>query len=170
MSEKKLNKFEKEKRVIELYKEGRTIREISQDVHMAFRDIGQIIKKHIEDTDENKKLQKKKSVKALSLFYKGKKPIEVAIQLELDCEETEKMYQQYWRLNNMHTLESTYHEIKEGIANVIDTYYKFKGENRSPKEITRLIETLQDTSDLEDYKKMLEEKIKNYQRKYEGLI
>ena len=43
MSEMKLNKFEKEKRVIELYKEGRTIREISQDVHMAFRDIGQTI-------------------------------------------------------------------------------------------------------------------------------
>lgn len=41
----------------------------------------------------------------------------------------------------MHTLESIYHEIKEEIANVIDTYYKFKGENRSPKKITRLIET-----------------------------
>ena len=68
MSEIKLNKFEKEKRVIELYKEGKTIREIAQEVHMAFRDISQIIKKFIEDTDENKKLQKKISVEALSFL------------------------------------------------------------------------------------------------------
>jgi hypothetical protein len=36
---------------------------------MAFRDISQIIKKFIEDTDENKKLQKKISIEALSLFH-----------------------------------------------------------------------------------------------------
>ncbi len=90
MSEDKLNRFEKEKKVIELYKEGRTIREISQVVHMAFRDIGKLIKKYEEDTDENKKLQKKIAIEALTLFNEGKKPIEVAISLELDCEQTEK--------------------------------------------------------------------------------
>ena len=169
MSEIKLNKFEKQKRVIELYKEGKTIREISQEVHMAFRDISQIIKKCIEDTDENKKLQSKISVEALTLFYQGKKPIEVAISLEITCEQTEKIYQQYWRLNNLHILDSIYQEIKEEIANLIDVYYKFK-ENRSPKEITKLIEILQEVSDLEDYKKMLEVKIENYERKFKGLI
>ena len=35
-----LNKFEKEKKVIELHtKEGKTLKEISQVVHMSFRDI-----------------------------------------------------------------------------------------------------------------------------------
>jgi DNA-directed RNA polymerase specialized sigma subunit len=67
MSEIKLNKFEKEKRVIELYKEGKTIREIAQEVHMAFRDISQIIKKYIEDTDENKNYKRKYQFK-LYLF------------------------------------------------------------------------------------------------------
>jgi hypothetical protein len=69
---------------------------------MAFRDISQITKKFIEDSDENKKLQKKISVEALTLFHQGKKPIEVAISLEITCEQTEKIYQQYWRLNNLH--------------------------------------------------------------------
>ena len=126
MNEIKLNKFEKEKRVIELYKEGKTIREIAQVIHMAFRDISQIIKKFIEETDENKKLQKIIAIEALSLFHHGKKPIEVAISLELGCEETEKIYQQYWRLNNLHILDSIYQEIKGEIANFIDVYYKFK--------------------------------------------
>ncbi|MGZ5510255.1 MAG: helix-turn-helix domain-containing protein [Nitrososphaeraceae archaeon] len=44
MSEMVLNKFEKEKRVIELHLEGKTIREISKEVHMSFRDISNLIK------------------------------------------------------------------------------------------------------------------------------
>jgi hypothetical protein len=170
MSEDKLNRFEKEKKVIELYKEGRTIREISPVVHMAFRDIGKLIKKYVEETDENKRLQKKISIEALSLFNQGKKPIEVAISLELDCEQTEKIYQEYWRLNNLHILHSIYQELKEKTSDLIDVYYKFKGENRTPGEITKLIEILQDVSNLEEYKKMLEEKIGNYERQYRGLV
>ena len=46
MSEIPLNKFEKEKRVIQLHLEGKTIREISKGVHMSFRDISVIIKKY----------------------------------------------------------------------------------------------------------------------------
>ena len=44
MSEMVLNKFEKEKRVIELHLEGKTIWEISKEVHMSFRDISNLIK------------------------------------------------------------------------------------------------------------------------------
>ena len=39
-----LNKFEKEKNVIELHKEGKTIRQIALKVRMSFRDISKIIK------------------------------------------------------------------------------------------------------------------------------
>jgi hypothetical protein len=164
MSEMKLNKFEKEKKVIELHKEGLTIHEISQVVHMAFRDIGKIIKRYREDTDENKKLQKKISTEALTLFHQGKKPIEVAISLELGCEETEKIYQEYWRLNNLYTLESIYQELKEeGFSSFIDTYHKFESENRSPEQITNLIEILQKVSNLEDYLDRLNERIENYE-------
>jgi hypothetical protein len=170
MTDENLNRFEKEKKVIELYKEGRTIREISQVVHMAFRDIGKLIKKYVEDTDQNKKLQKKISIEALTLFNEGKKPIEVAISLELDCEQTEKIYQEYWRLNNLHILYSIYQELKEKTSDLIDIYFKFKGEKRTPEQITKLIEILQEVSNLEDYKKMLEEKIGNYERQYRNLI
>ena len=39
-----LNKFEKEKQVIELHKQGKTLKEIATIVHMSFRDISKIIK------------------------------------------------------------------------------------------------------------------------------
>jgi DNA-directed RNA polymerase specialized sigma subunit len=49
----------KKKRGIELYKEGKTIREIAEEVLISFRDISQIIKKFIEDTMKTKKYKRK---------------------------------------------------------------------------------------------------------------
>ena len=46
MSEMLLNKFEKEKRVLELHNQGKTIRDIAKEVHMSFRDISKIIKSY----------------------------------------------------------------------------------------------------------------------------
>ena len=46
MSEILFNKFEKEKKVIELHLEGKTIRDIAKEVHMSFRDISNIIKEY----------------------------------------------------------------------------------------------------------------------------
>ena len=34
-----LNKFEKEQKVIELHKQGKTLKEISKIVHMSFREV-----------------------------------------------------------------------------------------------------------------------------------
>jgi hypothetical protein len=71
MSQIKLNKFEKEKRGIELYKEGKTIREIAEEVLISFRDISQIIKKFIEDTMKTKKYKRKYQFK-IYLFLREK--------------------------------------------------------------------------------------------------
>jgi DNA-binding NarL/FixJ family response regulator len=40
-----LSRTEKEQRVIELYQQGKTTREIAQEVHMSFGNIGSIIRK-----------------------------------------------------------------------------------------------------------------------------
>jgi DNA-directed RNA polymerase sigma subunit (sigma70/sigma32) len=91
-----LNKFEKEKRVIELHLEGKTIREISKQVHMSFRDISKIIKAHDKKVRLQKSKQKEennpmtqikklsKNSQAYDLFRNGKTPVEVAIELGLD--------------------------------------------------------------------------------------
>ena len=51
MFEIPLNKFEKEERVIELHKQGKTIRQIAPIVHMSFRDISKIIKALLSKID-----------------------------------------------------------------------------------------------------------------------
>jgi transcriptional regulator len=104
-----MNRAEKEQYVIRLYKEGRTIREIAEHVHMSFRDIGAVIKKaKLEADGERGSLQedddiksKSKSTQAIKLLSELKTPIEVAIALDLPVHQIEAIYREYWKLDGM---------------------------------------------------------------------
>jgi transposase len=97
-----LSRTEKEQRVIELYQQGKTIREIAHEVHMSFAGIGSIIRKVTglrgDDDGKPKEQQDKapttlsKDSQALALFSQGKKPIEVAIKLDLGADVVDKLY------------------------------------------------------------------------------
>src|SRR5437764_5754775 len=96
-----LSRVEKEQRVIDLYQQGKTIREIAQEVHMSFGDIGSIIKKLTGlDGDNKPKQQDKipvttlsKDSQAFALFSDGKRPTEVAIKLDLGADVVDRLYQ-----------------------------------------------------------------------------
>ena len=72
------SRTEREEYVIDLYKKGRTIREIAQEVHMSFGSIGDIIKKvRGDDADESRQEQKdnnnvSRDTQALKLFLESK--------------------------------------------------------------------------------------------------
>jgi predicted HTH domain antitoxin len=85
------NYSERERLVIELYKnQNKSIREIAKTVKMSFRDIGFILKKEglshgittREDNNDNKK-SSNEATQAYKLFSEGKKPVQVAIELNL---------------------------------------------------------------------------------------
>jgi protein-arginine kinase activator protein McsA len=161
----KLNKFEKEKRVIELHKQGKTIKEIAKEVHMAFRDISKIIKKYEYSIDENKKTEDNLYIKILSLFHKGKKPIEVAISLKLNCNQVEESYKDFWKLNNFYTLLSVYEDIKDEIPFLVEVYQIFKEKGILGKEIITWVGILHEISNLEEYREKLKKQIRNYEEK-----
>ena len=84
-----LNRQEREKLVLDLYNQGKTIREIAKEVRMSFRDIGVILKKTFPEKAEGLKEQQEElqqlsvSTQAYKLFSEGKRPVEVAIALNL---------------------------------------------------------------------------------------
>jgi hypothetical protein len=102
-----LSKTEKEQRVIELYQQGKNIREIAHEVHMSFGDIVAIERK-VTGIDDRKSKQQQdnniphtilsKDTHAFALFSDGKKPTEVAIKLDLKADVVDRLYQQFWRL------------------------------------------------------------------------
>jgi transposase len=108
------NREERKQYVIELFKQGKTIREIAQDVHMSFGSIGGIIKKVKYDADEGKEEEQNKSkdTQALKLFSEGKEPIEVAITLDLGADEVNRRYREFWKLKRLYKLTELYEEMR----------------------------------------------------------
>jgi len=118
-----LNKFEKEAKVIELHREGKTIRQIAPEVHMSFRDISKIIKaydkkirleqnkKQKEENHQSNKIKKlSKSSQAYELFLNGRTPVQVAIDLDLDFQKVRNYWTEFLRLQNMKELYNIYTE------------------------------------------------------------
>ena len=119
-----LNKYEKRDLVIKLHKEGKTYSEIAHIAHVSLRDIKPILKKYerkkrletrkeeVADNQFSQKTTKKLSLssKAYELFLKGRIPVQVAIELDLDFEKVRKYWTEFLRLKNMTKLYNIYIE------------------------------------------------------------
>jgi hypothetical protein len=125
-----LNKYDKEQLVIKLHKDGKTIRQIVHEAHASFTDIGKIIRKiNGVDNDNVSSIEmrgKSKATQALSLFLRGKRPVEVAIDLDLSASEVEGMLQEYWVLNQLDELALVYLEIKSHLDLFIRLFHELK--------------------------------------------
>jgi CTP:phosphocholine cytidylyltransferase-like protein len=125
-----LTRQEREQFVIDLYNQGKTIRDIAKEVRMSFRDIGAVLKKE-EEKEERQKRQLDNNItttdiddnqrglslsaQAYELFSQAKTPVEVAIELDLRESRVTKYYREYWKLKGLHKLNLIYEEIKDNI-------------------------------------------------------
>lgn len=157
----------REEQVIQLHNEGKTIREIAK-VHMSFRDISKIVRK-LEGIPEEKSIE----TKALDLFYKGKKPVEVVVELNLDAQETIKLYKDYLELEDFHSLVLLYDEIKDNLSLFLKLYYTISQNHINHSNIINLVKNSNELVNLKNVLQMkrkelysIELRIKQYQSQY----
>src|SRR2546430_17115890 len=101
---------------------------------MSFGDIGSIIKKltGLDDATKPKEQDKipttllSKDSQAFALFSDGKKPIEVAIKLDLKADVVDKLYQQFWRLEGLCQLNQVYKEIRRYLPSFLNLFKLMK--------------------------------------------
>ncbi len=74
------------------------------------------------------------------LFSKGKKPVEVAIALNLREPEVSRMYREYWRLRRMHSLYTIYQETNGKLATFLKLYRLIKEKGMSIEQIVNAVE------------------------------
>jgi hypothetical protein len=136
-----LTRAEKEELVKQLYKEGKTIREIAKVAHMSFTDIAAIIRKETGESnkDNNNKPTMTKETEALKLFKKGKTSVEVAIILGISIDETEDLYLGYLRLKNLHNLVLIYKELKYQLPSFVRLFKLLRGAGIREEEAVDLI-------------------------------
>jgi transposase len=110
-----MTRQERERRVLELYNQGKTIHEIAKEARMSFRDIEVILNKTLKEKTEATKGQGQDnnraqciqqenlslSAQAYKLFFDRKTPLEVAIALNLKESEATKFYKEYWKLKQL---------------------------------------------------------------------
>ncbi len=148
-----MTRQEKERLVLELYNQGKTIREIAKEARMSFRDIGVILNKTLKEKTEATKEQGQDnnreqcnqqenlslSAQAYKLFSDRKTPLEVAIALNLRESEATKFYKEYWKLKQLHNLNMVYEETKGDIEPFLKLYRLSKAAGMNVQQVVNLL-------------------------------
>src|SRR5215204_4462828 len=149
-----LTRQEREQVVLDLYNQGKTIRDIAKEVRMSFRDIGTVLKKEEEKERQKKQLDNNTSTtdrdnnqrglslsaQAYELFSQGKTPVEVAIELDLRESQATKYYKEYWKLKGLYKLNLIYEEIKDDISYLLKLHRLSKAAGMSTEHVVNLLE------------------------------
>jgi hypothetical protein len=80
------------------------------------------------------------STQAYQLFSKGKRPVEVAIILNIRESEVTQYYREYWSLIELDALNQIYKEIKYDIWHFVNLYRSAKSEGMSVQHVVKLLE------------------------------
>jgi hypothetical protein len=147
---------EREQVVLELYNQGKTIRDIAKEVRMSFRDIGAILRKEdnkVPSTDGNRNQSGLiLPSRAYELFYQGKNPLQVAIELNLKESDVTEYYKEYWKLNDLYKLNQVHDEIKDDISYFLELYRSSKAAGMSVDRVIRLLKIANDNLPALEYR------------------
>jgi transposase len=131
-----MTRQERERVVLDLYNQGKNIREIAKEARMSFRDIGIILNRAAEEKEEQQRKEGRQqdiileqqqqppsiSTQSYKLFSEGKTPIEVAVALNVRESEVTRFYKEYLKLDQMHDLNVVYAELKGDIIPFLKLY------------------------------------------------
>jgi hypothetical protein len=138
---------EREQYVIALYKQGKTIGEIAQEVHMSFGSIGAVIRKltgeqnNKEGIGEQLKVNElSKEAQAFTLFSEGKTSVDVVIQLDIKPEEAETLYLGFLRLSGLDKLVMMYKESGLDVQLPLNFFRIIKRRGMNDQDIMNIME------------------------------
>ena len=121
-----------EELIVQLHKEGKTMREISKMIHKNFTYIGAVLRKRFPEEYTNS-CPTSIETQALKLFIEERTPTQVAIELGSSTDETEKFYTNYWRLEGLYELYNIYKEYTRNL----NEFLHFLNQLRDRKITTR---------------------------------
>ena len=167
-----LFRVDKEVMVIELYRQGKRIKEIASIVRMNFSDIKTIIDREFGSKQEKNKAKAESGTysQALKLFIGGGKPVTVSMKLGLGYDEVRKIYLQFLNLNRMYRLKEIYDEIGRGMKSIISLHYKMKENNFTIEQVQNAIKLVNSLSELEERRSVLYNDVNELKLRNEELI
>jgi DNA-binding transcriptional regulator GbsR (MarR family) len=165
MSEIPLNKYEKEKRVIEMHLAGRTIREIAKELHMSFTSISKIIKAYerkAKREESNQSSQPKKppiTTQAFKLFRDGENLTDTTISLQIPAAKAEKLWEQFLKLQRMYECYEFYQVFQYQIPELLAISSFIRKNNGDTRNISRILKEATDVYHLQSYRTEIKNEI-----------
>src|SRR5215217_471780 len=130
--------------VIDLYfNQYKSYAEIAQIEKMSPHDIHAIIKEEEARRQKYKdqQQQEENSSKAHKLFSEGKRPVQVAITLNLEQPEFTKLYREYWKLKRLHVLDSIFKETDGKLKTFLKLYRLMKEKGMNINQVGNVVDT-----------------------------
>ncbi|MGC2597313.1 MAG: hypothetical protein WA395_04175 [Nitrososphaeraceae archaeon] len=137
-TKKVLTRKEKEEVVLDLYfNQNKTIREVAKTARKSPRDIGDIINRAIKEKERQE--HKSLSVQAYELFRQGKKPIDVAITLNIAQIQVIQYHIEYLRLIQHDSIIQIYQELGDNIGHFVNLCRVSKSANMGVQQVINLL-------------------------------
>src|ERR687885_215755 len=133
-----LSKKEREERVLDLhFNQNKNYRQIAKETKMSVRDIGEIVNraKQEKERQEHKAL----FIQAYELFSKGKKPLEVAIILNLGQAQVTAYYADYLRLVQLDDITQIYRELGNSVWDFVKLCKEAKTAKMDTSQVVNLL-------------------------------
>jgi hypothetical protein len=160
-----LTRAEKEKRVIELLELHKSTREIADEVHISFGDIGSIRRRHYGETEAQTKnkgeITLSTDTQVFKMFEEPKTPVQVAIELNLKSNEVGRLYKEWWQLKGLHQLNQLYEQIGDDIFQFHSTYKYIKDRGYTPHQLIDVANHLGQLPLLRSEREQLKQEIQN---------
>ena len=136
-----LTRRQKDQRILDLFEQGHSTREIAQEVHASFHYIGAVLRKATKEKEiEEQQVQKASlSTQAYKLFLKGRNPVEVAITLNIRQPEVDQYFKEFCKLEKLNGVYQMYEEITADIESFVNLYKLMKDANLKPEQTVKLL-------------------------------
>lgn len=168
-----LTKAEKESRVIELYEQDKTYREIAKEARISLGDISSIIRRHTGvnvkgENAEQKQQEETIDTQVFKLLEAGRTPVQVATDLDINSGEVTRLYKEWWKLKSLHQLNELYQEIGDDIFEFHRTYKFVKAHGYAPSQLTEAAEHLDELPLLRSEREELMQENQNLEKQKEN--
>jgi hypothetical protein len=133
-----LSRREREELVLDLYfNQNKNYRQIAEEARICPRDIKTIVDR--ASNEKERQQHQSLSTQAYHLFSKGKRPVEVAVELNIRENEVTQYYGEYWSLIQLDALNKIYQEIKNDIWHFVNLYRTAKSAGMGVQHVVKLL-------------------------------
>jgi len=133
---------EKEEYVLDMLERGYSYSQIMKECHVSPKTISSVKKKLSGSADDDASKgtsQISKETQALKLFNEGKKPIDVAIELDIATDYVFVVYQNFQRLRNQERFISCFEQVKGNMEPFLDLFGLMNYNGMTPEQVAEQV-------------------------------